>query len=74
MNAATTTEWLLAAAIGTIPLPVLAAAVHFADRDLPHLSLHGAVNAAEHAAQWTRLQAVALLMFLAWHLQPKEAR
>jgi len=73
MHAATASEWLLAAAIGTTPLPVLAAAVHYADRDLPHLSLHGAVNAAEHAAQWTRLHTVHLLLLIAWHLEPKEA-
>ncbi|MFC8986902.1 hypothetical protein [Streptomyces sp. NPDC057115] len=75
MNAATTGEWLAAAAIGTSTLPLLAAAVVAAERDwhLPHMSLAPAAATAEQAVQAARLQAAAWLLVLAWHLGPKEA-
>ncbi|MGN7137300.1 hypothetical protein [Streptomyces pseudogriseolus] len=74
MPAATATDWLTAAAIGTSVLPLLAAAAVAADHDwhLPHLSPAGVVDTAEHTAAQLRLHAVALLLLLAWHLEPKE--
>jgi hypothetical protein len=75
MPAATATDWLTAAAIGTPPLPRLAAAAFAADHDwhLPHVDVAPAAAAAERAAQWARLHTLALQLLLAWHLEPKEA-
>lgn len=75
MSAASLPEWLAAGAVGAGTLPLLAAAAFAADHDwhLPHVDVTPAVTAAEHAAQWARLHAVALLLLLAWHLDPKEA-
>jgi hypothetical protein len=80
MPAATATEWLTAAAIGTTTLPPLWLVAHLAGRDLPHVSLdparavaHRAHDAAEQAAQRARVQLVAWLLVLACHLeQPQE--
>jgi hypothetical protein len=80
MPAATAAEWLTAAAIGTTTLPPLWLAAHLAGRDLPHVSLdparnaaHRAHDAAEQAAQRARVQLVAWLLVLACHLeQPQE--
>lgn len=78
MPAATAAEWLTAAAIGTATLPPLWLAAHLAGRDLPHVSLnparaaaHRAHDAAEHAAQRTRLQLEAWLLNLSWHLMQR---
>lgn len=75
MNAATATEWLTAAAIGTSTLPLLAAAAAAAGSDwqLPHLSLAPAVETAEQAVQAAGLRAAAWLLVLAWHLETREA-
>ena len=82
MPAATATEWLTAAAIGTGSFLPIAAAVYFAGSDfhLPHVSLaparaaaHRAHDAAEQTALKARLQLLAWLMVLACHLeQPQE--
>lgn len=74
MNAASPTDWLTAAAVGTTTLPLLAAAAVAADRDwhLPHVSLAPAAATAEQAVQAACLQAAAWLLVLAWHLGPKE--
>ncbi|GGV69041.1 hypothetical protein GCM10010294_25410 [Streptomyces griseoloalbus] len=71
MNAATTGEWLTAAAIGTATLPLLWLAVRYADRDvhLPHLPVAPALDAAGHATQQARLHLAAWLVVLAWHLR-----
>lgn len=75
MPAATATEWLTAAAIGTSSFLPIAAAVLLADRDLhlPHVSLAGVENAAEQAALKVRLALAAWLLVLAWHLESGEA-
>ncbi|MFC8985142.1 hypothetical protein [Streptomyces sp. NPDC057115] len=75
MTAATVPEWLVAAAIGTSTLPLLALTAIAADRDwhLPHITLTPATATAGHAVQAARIQAAAWLLLLAWHLGPKEA-
>ena len=73
MNAATPTEWITAAAIGTSTLPLLALAAHCADRDLPHPSLNTVHETAAAASEWTRMQLAAWLLLIAWHIGPKEA-
>lgn len=80
MPAATAAEWLTAAAIGTGSFLPIAAAVHFAGHDLPHVSLdparaaaHRAHDAAEQTALKARLRLAAWLLVLACHLETKEA-
>jgi hypothetical protein len=75
VSAASLPEWLAAGAVGATTLPLLAAAAFAADHDwhLPHVDVAPAAAAAERAAQWARLHTVALLLLLAWHLEPKEA-
>jgi hypothetical protein len=63
VNAATTSEWLAAAAIGTASLLPFAAAVRIAGHDFH--------TTAKQATQWAHLQAAAWLLVLAWHLGPE---
>jgi hypothetical protein len=78
MPAATATEWLTAAAIGTGAFLPIAAATFAAGRDLPHVSLdparhaaHRVHDAAEQAALKARLRMAAWLLAIAWHLEAK---
>lgn len=82
MPAATATEWLTAAAIGTgafAPGALLVVLTAGSDYKLPHVSLdparaaaHRAHDAAEQTAQRARLQLVAWLLVLACHMEPEE--
>lgn len=84
MPAATATEWLTAAAIGTAGFVPGALLILGLDHDLrprmPHLSLdqartaaHRAHDATEQAALKARLQLAAWLLVIAWHLESKGA-
>ncbi|ODA69245.1 hypothetical protein [Streptomyces sp. AVP053U2] len=75
MNAATSAEWLTAAAIGLGALPLFAAAVYAAHLDLhlPHMPWDKAKAATIRASARTRLHLARLLMLAAWHLEFTEA-
>jgi len=65
VNAASIPEWLTAAVIGTAGLIPFAIAVRISGHDF-HAT-------AKQIEQWAGLQAAALLLVLAWHLQTGEA-
>jgi hypothetical protein len=77
VNAATTGEWIGALALGTtafIPGALLILALdHNLRPRIPHIDLTPALDTAARAMQWTRVQAAALLLLAAWHIEPKAA-
>lgn len=75
MSAATATEWLACAGVGTaafVPGALLILALDH-DLHLPHVDVQAVSAAVERARQATARQVAAWLVALAWHITPTEA-
>lgn len=80
MNAATTPEWLTAAAIGTAGFVPGALLILGLDHDLtprmprlPHVDLTPVLETAERAAAEARWQVAKARLVISWHLGPTGA-